>query len=107
MDYFKIFIVTNKKLFKEYCENRFSYDTSFISDKNEDAEIHLVPYTIPYNLVKRYVTEYLEQEYVTCIKLNGAWEELTRIIFDENNIIDLIESKSIMDYEEYKQQKNL
>ena len=70
-------------------------------------EIHLVPYTIPYNLVKRYVSEYMEQEYVTYINPNGIWEELTNIIFDENDIKELLNINSIMDYEFYKQNKNL
>lgn len=104
MDYFKIFIITNKKAFKEFIESRFSYDTDFLSNENEDAEIHLVPYTIPYELVKRYISEYLEQEYVTYINSNGSWEELTRIVFDENDIKDLIELKAVMDYNDY--QKN-
>lgn len=107
MEYFKIFIITDKKAFKEYCESRFSYDTSFLLDENKDAEIHLVPYTIPYEMVKRYVSERLEQEYVTYINSNGSWEELTSITFGENDIIDLIESKAIMDYEEYIQWKSI
>lgn len=102
MEYFKIFIITDKKAFKEYCENKFNYDTSRISTNDKDVEIHLVPYTIPYNLVKKYINEYMEQEYVTYINPNGVWEELTTITVDENNIKELIESKIIMDYEEYK-----
>lgn len=107
MDYFKIFIITDKKSFRDYCKSKFSYDTSFISVEDTDTEIHLVPYTIPYNLVKRYVSEYMEQEYVTYINPNGIWEELTNIIFDENDIKELLNINSIMDYEFYKQNKNL
>ena len=102
MDYFKVFVIINKKVFKEYIENKYSYDTTFLSDENNNSKIHLVPYTIPYELIKMYVDEKMEQEYVTYINSVGKWEELTYTIFDENDIKTLIDMKAIISYEEYQ-----
>ena len=73
MDYFKVFVIINKKIFKEYIENKYSYDTTFLSDEHKNSEIHLVPYTIPYKLIERYVDEKIEQEYVTYINSVEKW----------------------------------
>lgn len=106
MDYLKVFVVTDKKVFNEYFKENRNSDLSKVYDYFKDNEIHLVPVNVPNELTSRYIG-YKPQEYNVYIKQDKTWQRAAFGILKENDIDFLMESNAVQDYEDYKHWKKV
>ncbi len=108
MEEFKIYIVIDAIEFKKYCEKNLksNENTEKLSLFNsfEDKEIHLVPHFMP--PIFEYIVG-IRQRYDIFVKTNNEWSKTNIISIYNNDIKHLEENFIILDYEVYKQWKDV